>query len=146
MNTPVEPQDNMHEQEGQVAIPREIGILPLRDTVIFPFMITPLLVGREKSIRLINEALSGEKIVGLLTQQKTEVEDPHAADLYRCGTICKIHKMIRYPDQRVNIIVQGLKRFRVEQFIHEDPYFKAAIQPVDEAAAHDMETQALTRS
>lgn len=130
----------------KVAIPREVGILPLRDTVIFPFMITPLLVGREKSIRLINESLSGDKIVGLIAQRKTDVEDPRADDLYRYGTLCKIHKMIRYPDQRVNIIIQGLQRFQLERVIQEKPYFKAAIAPLDDVVQTDMEIQALARS
>lgn len=130
----------------KIPIPREIGILPLRDTVIFPFMITPLLVGREKSVRLINDCLAGDKIVGLVTQRKTDVEDPRPGDLYSCGTACKIHKMIRYPDQRVNIIVQGLQRFRVEGFVQEDPFFKAAIATLEEIVASDMEMQALTRS
>ena len=134
------------DESVKVAIPGEVGILPLRDTVIFPFMITPLLVGREKSVRLINECLAGDKIVGLLTQRKTEVEDPRAEDLYSFGTVCKIHKMIRYPDQRVNIIVQGLQRFRVERFVKEEPFFKAAIVPLEETAVADMEMQALTRS
>jgi ATP-dependent Lon protease len=127
-------------------IPPEVGILPLRDTVIFPFMITPLLVGREKSIRLINDSLSGDKIVGLIAQRKTEMEDPRADDLYRYGTVCKIRKMIRYPDQRVNIIIQGLQRFRIESVLREEPYFKAAIAPLDDVIQADMEMQALTRS
>ncbi len=134
------------DESVKVAIPREVGILPLRDTVIFPFMITPLLVGREKSVRLINDCLAGDKIVGFLTQRKTEVEDPRTEDLYSFGTVCKIHKMIRYPDQRVNIIVQGLQRFRVERFVKEEPFFKAAIVTLEEMAVADMEMQALTRS
>lgn len=134
------------DENVKVPIPPEAGILPLRDTVIFPFMITPLLVGREKSVRLINECLAGDKIVGLVTQRKIDVEDPRAGDLYTCGTVCKIHKMIRYPDQRVNIIVQGLQRFRVERFIQEEPFLKAAIVPLEEVVAADMEMQALTRS
>jgi len=134
------------EDEGGVLIPPEVGILPLRDTVLFPFMITPLLVGREKSIILINESLATDKIVGLITQQKTEVEDPRPEDLYQYGTVCKIHKMIRYPDQRVNIIVQGLQRFRVERFVQEAPYFKAAIVTLSDLIQEDMETQALCRS
>ncbi len=134
------------DENAKVSIPRELGILPLRDTVIFPFMITPLLVGREKSVRLINDCLAGEKIVGLVTQRATGLEDPSASDLYAFGTACRIHKMIRYPDHRVNIIVQGLQRFRVERFIQEEPYFKAAILPIEEVVASDMEFQALTRS
>lgn len=138
--------NTISDADVKVPLPREVGILPLRDTVVFPFMITPLLVGREKSIRLINESLAGEKLVGLITQQKTEVEDPRPEDLYRFGTICKIHKMIRYPDQRVNIIVQGLQRFRVERFVQEEPYFKAAIEPLEDILQPDMEMQALSRS
>jgi len=129
-----------------VPIPIEVGILPLRDTVIFPFMIAPLLVGREKSIALINESLAGDKIVGLVAQRKTDIEDPRPDDLYRFGTVCRIHKMIRYPDQRVNIIVQGLQRFRVERFVQEEPYFKAAIAALDDALLKDKELDALTRS
>ena len=134
------------DENAKAVIPHELGILPLRDTVIFPFMITPLLVGREKSVRLINDCLAGDKIVGLVTQRVTGLEDPAEADLYRFGTACRIHKMIRYPDQRVNIIVQGLQRFRVERFLQEEPYFKGVIVPLEEVVAADMETQALTRS
>ncbi len=129
-----------------IKIPREIGTLPLRDTVIFPFMIAPLLVGRERSILLINDCLSGDKIVGLIAQRKKEIETPTPDDLYRFGTVCKIHKMIRYPDQRVNIIVQGLQRFKLERFVQKEPYLKAEITPLKDVVQMDMELQALSRS
>ena len=129
-----------------IKIPQEIGILPLRDTVIFPFMIVPLIVGREKSIKLINDCLAGQKIVGLIAQRKKEVEDPGLDELYRFGTVCKIHKMVRYPDQRVNIIVQGLRRFRLKQLVLEKPYLKAAITPLDDIIQTGMELEALSRS
>jgi ATP-dependent Lon protease len=129
-----------------IKIPQEIGILPLRDTVIFPFMIAPLIVGREKSIKLINDCLAGQKIVGLIAQRKKEVEDPGLDELYHFGTVCKIHKMVRYPDQRVNIIVQGLRRFRLERLVLEKPYLKAAITPLDDIIQTGMELEALSRS
>ncbi|MDD5557745.1 MAG: endopeptidase La [bacterium] len=142
----------MQEQQPQAdnaarpSIPAELGVLPLRDTVIFPFMIAPLLVGREKSIRLINDALSGDKLVGLVAQRKADTEDPRSGDLFSFGTVCRIHKMIRFPDQRVNIIIQGLQRFRLERVIQEEPYLRAAVTPLDDIVEGGKELQALTRS
>src|SRR3989338_2304031 len=97
------------------AIPDELPILPLRDTVLFPNSFMPLAVARESSVRLIDDAISGGKLIGVFTQRDGGVEEPQQADLYRVGTASHIHKMFKLPDGSLRLIVQGLARLTLEQ-------------------------------
>ena len=93
---------------GRSTLPDELPILPLRDTVLFPNSFMPLAVARESSVRLIDEAISGGKLIGVFTQRDASVEEPQQADLYRVGTASHIHKMFKLPDGSLRLIVQGL--------------------------------------
>ena len=127
-------------------LPSELGIIPLRDTVIFPYMIAPLVIGRAKSLHLVDEAANTDRIVGLATQVKSEIEDPGTADLNTVGTAATILKMLKFPDGSTRVLVQGASRIRLKSFTQKDPYFKAQIEAVPEVADATVKTQALLRS
>src|ERR1700751_5741465 len=95
--------------------PSELPILPLRDTVLFPNSFMPLAVARESSVRLIDEAISGGKLIGVFTQRDATVEEPQQADLYSLGPASHIHKMFKLPDGSLRLIVQGLARLKLEE-------------------------------
>src|SRR5215471_21366392 len=103
-------------------LPDELPILPLRDTVLFPNSFMPLAVARESSVRLIDEAISGGKLIGVFTQRDAAVDDPQQTDLYDIGTASHIHKMFKLPDGSLRLIVQGLTRLRLEEITETRPY------------------------
>jgi ATP-dependent Lon protease len=103
--------------------PEEIPLLAVRDTVVFPFMIVPLLVGRERSVAALDQALAKDRVVFLATQDKVETEDPEPGDLRRTGTMAAIVRMLKMPDGKVKILVQGLARARIAEFIRTEPCF-----------------------
>src|SRR5215208_1045267 len=116
-----------------IAVPDELPILPLRDTVLFPNSFMPLAVARESSVRLIDEAISGGKLIGVFTQRDASVEEPQQADLYTVGTASHIHKMFKLPDGSLRLIVQGLARLTLDQVTESRPYLKARVTPAVEA-------------
>ncbi|MES1217944.1 MAG: endopeptidase La [Bacteroidota bacterium] len=126
----------LNESEGDnadgVEIPTEIPILPLRNTVLFPGVVLPITVGRDKSIKAVNDAYKADKLVGVLAQKDSTVEDPAFSDLVSIGTVAKIVKQIKMPDGGTTIIIQGKSRFMVESAVTDDPYFKAKIQTLPE--------------
>ncbi len=109
-------------------IPAEIPLLPLRNTVLFPGVVLPITVGRDKSIKAVNDAYKNNKLIGVIAQRDSNVEDPALKDLETIGTIAKIVKQIKMPDGGTTIIIQGKNRFAIENIISEDPYFKASIK------------------
>ncbi len=123
--------------------PREIPIIPLRNTVVFPVLTIPLTVGREKSLAALEEALLNNKVVGIVTQRDPETEDPDHEDLYDIGVIAKILKLIKLPDGSQNIVVQGFTRFRIRELLHKEPYVKVAVDPLDETTENTIEAEAL---
>ena len=118
-----EDEDIMNAEE----IPAILPILPLRNTVLFPGVVIPITVGRDKSIQLIRESYSGNKTIGVLAQKDPEVEDPSENDLYRIGTVSNIMKILQMPDGSTTVIIQGKKRFRLEEMVTDKPYFKAKV-------------------
>ncbi len=118
-----EDEDIMNAEE----IPSILPILPLRNTVLFPGVVIPITVGRDKSIQLIRESYSGNKTIGVLAQKDPEVEDPSENDLYRIGTVSNIMKILQMPDGSTTVIIQGKKRFRLEEMVTDKPYFKAKV-------------------
>lgn len=120
------------ESNENLDIPSEITILPLRNTVLFPGVVLPITVGRDKSIKAVNEAYKANKIIGVVAQKDPTVEDPTSKDLEQIGTIAKIVKQIKMPDGGTTIIIQGKSRFSIDHIISEEPYFKATIQIVEE--------------
>jgi ATP-dependent Lon protease len=108
-------------------VPEELPILTLRNTVLFPGVVIPITVGRDKSIRLIREAYNGKKIIGVLAQKDVSIEDPNESDLYKIGTVAQIVKMLRMPDGSTTAIIQGKRRFELRQMLQSEPYLKAHV-------------------
>ncbi len=118
-------------------IPTELPLLPLRNTVLFPGVVIPITVGRDKSIKAVSDAYKADKLIGVIAQKDSSVEEPMVADLEEIGTIAKIAKMIKMPDGGTTIIIQGKKRFKIDAITSEDPYFKATITPLAEEVLKD---------
>ncbi|HZJ30547.1 MAG TPA: endopeptidase La [Vicinamibacterales bacterium] len=131
-----------------IAVPDELPILPLRDTVLFPNSFMPLAVARESSVRLIDEAISQGKLIGVFTQRDASVEEPQQSDLYEVGTASLIHKMFKLPDGSLRLIVQGLERLRLDEVKETRPYLRARVTPAVEALRDDdrLEIDALLRN
>jgi len=108
-------------------IPAELPLLPLRNTVLFPGVVIPITVGRDKSIKAVNDAYKTDKLVGVVSQKDSLVEEPAVSDLVNVGTIAKILKQIKMPDGGTTVIIQGKKRFKIDEITSEDPYFKAKV-------------------
>ncbi|MBK6348012.1 MAG: endopeptidase La [Bacteroidales bacterium] len=116
------------EQMNAEIVPDTLPILPLRNTVLFPGVVIPITVGRDKSIRLIKDFYKGDRIIGAVAQKDVEIEDPSFNDLNEIGTIAYIIKLLQMPDGSTTAIIQGKKRFRMMQMLQEDPYFIARVQ------------------
>src|SRR6187399_1179923 len=116
-----------------LSIPDELPILPLRDTVLYPNSFMPLAVARESSVKLIDEAISAGKLVGVFTQRDAGVEEPQKDDLYEVGTASHIHKMFKLPDGSLRLIVQGLARVTLDEVLETRPYLRARVSPAPEA-------------
>lgn len=113
-------------------LPEHLGILPLRNTVLFPGVIIPITVGRQKSIRLVKKAYKGNRLLGVIAQKNPKVDEPGRQDLYEVGTLARILKMLVLPDGNTTIIIQGLTRFKIVQYTAEDPYLEADIEKLPE--------------
>ncbi|MBN8675339.1 MAG: endopeptidase La [Chitinophagales bacterium] len=120
------------EDTNGIEIPAEIALLPLRNTVLFPGVVLPITVGRDKSIKAVNDAYKTDKLIGVVAQKDSSVEDPAIKDLENIGTVAKIVKLIKMPDGGTTVIIQGKSRFLVESVFTEDPYFKARIKKIEE--------------
>jgi ATP-dependent Lon protease len=127
--------------EGQLA-----AVLPLRDIVVFPHMIVPLFVGREKSVRALEEVMTEEKQILLLTQKNAGEDDPSPEGLYRVGTLATVLQLLKLPDQTVRVLVEGKTRARVKTFSPRTDFFQAIIEPVAEESGNAQEIEALVRS
>ena len=130
---PIIPLNENESDNGQeTPIPSELPLLPLRNTVLFPGVVLPITVGRDKSIKAVNDAYKADKLVGVVAQKDSEVEDPTVSDLEDIGTIARIVKLIKMPDGGTTVIIQGKQRFKVGSIITDDPYFKAQIESLVE--------------
>src|ERR1700681_4698370 len=140
----IEPADS----EQQLQIPSELPVLPLRDIVIYPFMIVPLFVSREKSIRAVDEALGENRMILLASQKDLDKEEPTASDLYKVGTAAVIMRMLKLPDGRIRILVQGLARAQIESVDTSGECLHARIQVMTEVMAPErsLEVEALMRN
>ena len=113
-------------------LPDSLPILPLKNTVLFPGVVIPITAGRDKSIKLINEANKGDKLIGVVSQIDKNIEDPYLNAIYKTGTVAKILKVLKMPDGNTTVIIQGKKRFTIDKMISEEPYLKAVIESVPE--------------
>ena len=130
----------------EVKIPEVLPILPLRETVIFPAMVAPIVVGREKSIKLIDDVAVGNKMFGVVAQKDPQIDDPNPDQIYNIGTVCTIIRMLKFPDGTTRLLVQGISRIRINQFIETEPYFKASVEPIQEVYELTIEIQGLMRN
>ena len=139
-----EDEDNMHAEK----VPNLLSILPLRNTVLFPGVVIPITVGRDKSINLIKDAFKGDKIIGVVAQKNDTIEDPSQEDLNSVGTVAQILKMLRMPDGNTTVIIQGKKRFRIKEFTQSEPYYKAKTEGFEETRPekNDEEFEAIVSS
>jgi len=134
--------------EKEIEIPDTLPVLPIRDIVVFPYMILPLFVGREMSIRSIDHALNSNRMIMLLTQRDLNIENPGPEDLFTVGTVGIIMRMLKLPDGRVKILVQGLTKARVLSFTQTEPMFMAAIERIPDQKIEEIsiEIEALIRT
>jgi len=119
--------ENESELDRNLIVPDTLPILPLRNTVLFPGVVLPITVGRDKSIKAVNDAYKTDKLVGVVAQKDANIEEPEPGDLCQIGTVAKIVKLIKMPDGGTTIIIQGKKRFELLELLSDDPYFKASI-------------------
>ncbi|MCP9484600.1 MAG: endopeptidase La [Gaiellaceae bacterium MAG52_C11] len=133
---------------GEVPLetPSRLPVLPLKETVVFPESMTPLAVGQERSIKLIDDVVAGERMLALLTVRNGEVEHPGWDDVYEVGTVAVVHKMIKVPDGTLRILVQGLQRVRLRERITDEPYLLAEFEELDDVIPSSPSVQALTRN
>lgn len=127
-------------------IPEILPILPLRETVIFPSMVAPVVVGRERSIRLIDEVAVGSKMFGVVAQKDPQAEDPTPEQIYNIGTVCTIIRMLKFPDGTTRLLLQGISRIRINQILETEPYLKAQVAPIQEVYELTIEIQGLMRN
>jgi ATP-dependent Lon protease len=140
--------DQLPEQQQQITIPDVLPVLPLPDVVVFPYMIVPLFVNREQSAKAVDQALAENRMIMLVAQKNPNVDDPKAVDLHNFGTASVIMRMLKLPDGRVRILVQGFSRAQVEFFDESKPYLTAKVLPKTEpqVTAATPELEALIRN
>jgi ATP-dependent Lon protease len=142
---PEQPPDASAEQETKV--PDPMPILPLRGVVVYPQTAVPLTIGQPRSIRLVDDvSITTEKLIGLVAARDPELENPGPADLYSVGTIASVHRLFRAPDNTIRLLVQGLMRFRLIEFVGEEPYLKARVEIIPEIVETGLEVEALART
>ncbi|MEO7216211.1 endopeptidase La [Mucilaginibacter sp.] len=135
------------EEMNNEQVPEILPILPLRNTVLFPGVVIPITVGRDKSIKLIRDANKGKRLIGVVAQQDVSVEDPNFSQLHRVGTIALIIKMLQMPDGNTTVILQGKKRFILKDEVQSEPYIKATLEPFKEIKPkEDKEFKAMVSS
>lgn len=140
--------DEDEEKIDKEETPKLLSILPLRNTVLFPGVIIPITIGRDRSIELIKDADKGDKIIGVLAQKDSSVEDPEIKDLNVVGTVAHVLRMLRMPDGNITAIIQGRKRFKLKNIVETEPYFKAEVEEIQEIRQvdNDKEFEALVSS
>jgi ATP-dependent Lon protease len=136
------------EPRETITIPDVLPVMALKDAVLFPFVIIPLTVGREVSMRAVDEALSGNRLILLLTQRNLQEETPSPEELYQTGCVAHLMRMLKLPDGTVRVLIQGLSRARVDYFTHTEPYLEARVTRLEEPSPgpSELESKAIVRS
>ncbi len=129
-----------------LSIPDELPILPIKEAIIFPKMVFPMMVATENQIKMIDETLIGNRLIGLVAIKEGISHEPKEEDLYEIGTIALILKMLKMPDGTLRLMVQGLSRMRIQTFVQKDPHFRAKIEKIEEGKAKGMEVEALVNN
>src|SRR5262245_3954551 len=135
-------------QQKIQTIPEELPILPVRDAVIFPNAVIPLTVGRESSVKLINDVQQGDGMLIVLTQRDKRVDAPGPADLYDVGTVSMVHRAMKTPEHNLFVIIMGVSRVHIEEFVQFDPYLRARIKAITDEKEDETQVdfQALRRT
>lgn len=129
------------EEMNNEVLPEDLCILPLRNTVLFPGVVIPITAGRDKSIKLINDANAAGKIIGVVAQKDENVEEPTAADIHTVGTVARILRVLKMPDGNTTVILQGKKRFEIDRITTEEPYLRATVKEVPEKRPSDKDEE-----
>jgi ATP-dependent Lon protease len=136
----------VEERQEELIFPATLPVLPLKDTVVFPESVTPLAIGQERSINLVEDVVSGDRVLALVTVKNTETEHPGWDDLYTVGTAAVIHKMIKVPDGTLRILVQGVRRIALDRQVQDDPYLVGEFVELSDEIEEKPEIEALTRN
>src|SRR5262245_478009 len=138
----------MSDEKNEFKVPDILGLLPLRGSVLFPHAVMPLAAGRPSSLRLLDDAVQGGRLVGAVMQRDPAEDAPRLDGLHRVGTVTTIHKVLKQPDGNVRLVVQGLMRFRILELLQTEPFLLARVEALEEPEGSntDLEAQALMRS
>src|SRR5262245_36050898 len=128
------------------SLPERLPILGLSDIVIFPGMVAPLLVESAQSTRLIDDVVAGDRFLGLILQRNAEAENPKPHELYRFGCVGRVMKMLKFPDNSVRVLIEGLRRFQLKEYVSETPYLCARVDVLHDLAEETIEMTALARN
>ncbi|MHB8058389.1 MAG: endopeptidase La [Desulfuromonadaceae bacterium] len=144
----IEIENDIEQASEDLKIPDVLPLLPIRDVVVYPFMIIPLFVGREMSVKAVDSALAGDRMILLATQHDVGDEDPPADKIYEVGTVAMIMRMLKLPDGRVKILVQGLAKARITEYVSDKPFYTVRVERQHDTAVVDisLETEALIRT
>jgi ATP-dependent Lon protease len=134
------------EAPAETTLPTVLPALPLKETVVFPDSMSPLAIGQERSIRLIDDVVAGERMLVLLTVKNPQLEQPGWDDVCHVGTAALVHKLVRVPDGTLRILVQGLERVRLQEPAQDEPYLVGAFESVPDVHRESKEVDALTRN
>src|SRR6476620_978258 len=147
MTNPMTPEPTERDIQN-MDIPEQLPLLPVRDIVVFPYMVLPLFVGRDMSIKAIEAALAGNRMIFLATQKALDVENPTPEDIHSVGTIVIIMRMLKLPDERIKILVQGISKARIQEYIQNDPYYSVRIAKIldSKPAGAPLESEAVMRT
>jgi ATP-dependent Lon protease len=127
---------------AQLQEPREIPILPVRHTVLFPFAILPINVGRERSLKLLNDVMNGDRMLAVFAQMDGNEDDPAPEGLHETGTIATVLRMVRFADNRLSVLLQGSTRVKRGEITATDPYLKGRVEPLRDIEVEDVQTEA----
>jgi ATP-dependent Lon protease len=136
----------VEERQEELTFPATLPVLPLKDTVVFPESVTPLAIGQERSIKLVEDVVSGDRVLALVTVKNPEMEQPGWDDLHKVGTAAVIHKMIKVPDGTLRILVQGVRRIGLDRPVQDDPYLIGEFVELHDELTETPEVEALTRN
>jgi ATP-dependent Lon protease len=134
------------ERQESPLVSDDLPVLPLRGVVVYPMMWLPLPIGQKRSIRLVEETLPDNRIIALVTSKDEQVEEPRPNEIYQVGTAAQIHRVLKTPDGTIRLLVQGLERVRILEYIQEDPYLRARIEVIPETLENNIELEAITRA
>ncbi|HEY8722662.1 MAG TPA: LON peptidase substrate-binding domain-containing protein, partial [Gaiellaceae bacterium] len=138
--------DTPEPADHPLEFPAALPVLPLKDTVVFPQSMSPLAIGQERSVRLIDDVVAGDRLLALITAKDASVEAPTWEDIYEIGTVALVHKMIKVPDGTLRILVQGLERVKLEHRLDTDPYLLGEFSALPDVLIETPEVEALTRN